>query len=60
MKKTILKDDNGTSLEVDLTKFIDHLNEFHKTGDSLHTQGGCEFTVNDEFRNKIKKLYEEK
>ena len=56
MKKTILKDDNGKSLEVDLKKFIDHLNEYHKTGTSLHTQGGCAFTVNDEFRNKIKKL----
>ena len=60
MKKTILKDDHGKSLEVDLKEFLDHLNEYHKTGTSLHTQGGCAFTVNDEFRNKIKKLYEEK
>jgi len=60
MKKTILKDDNGKSLEVDLKEFLNHLNEYHKTGASLHTQGGCAFTVNDEFRNKIKKLYEEK
>lgn len=55
MKKTILKDDNGKSLEVDLKAFLDHLNEYHKTGISTHTQGGCSFTVNDEFRNKIKK-----
>ena len=60
MKKTILKDDNGKSLEVDLKEFLDHLNEYHKTETSLHTQSGCAFTVNDEFRNKIKKLYEEK
>ena len=60
MKKTILKDDNGKSLEVDLKEFLNHLNEYHKTGTSLHTHGGCVFTVNDEFRNKIKKLYEEK
>ena len=60
MKKTILKDDNGTSLEVDLKKFIDHLNEYHKTGTSLHTQEGCVFTIDDEFRTKIKKLYEQK
>ena len=52
MKKIILKDDKGKSL--------DHLNEYHKTGTSLHTQGGCAFTVNEEFRNKIKKLYEKK
>ena len=60
MKKIILKDDNGKSLEVDLKEFLDHLNEYHKTGTSLHTQGGCALTVIEEFRNKIKKLYEKK
>ena len=58
MKKTILKDDNGKSLEVDLKTFFDHLNEYHKTGTSTHTQSGCSFTVDDEFRKKIRKLYE--
>ena len=60
MKKTILKDDNGKSLKVNLKKFIDHLNEYHKTGTSLHTQEGCSFTIDDEFRSKINKLYEQK
>jgi len=60
MKKTILKDDDGKSLEVDLKAFLDHLNEYHKTGTSIHTQRGYSFTVDDEFRKKIKKLYEEK
>ena len=60
MKKTVLKDDDGKSLEVDLKPFLDHLNEYHKVGISIHTQSGCSFTVNDEFRNKINKLYEEK
>jgi len=60
MKKTVLKDDDEKSLEVDLKAFLDHLNEFHKTGKSIHTQSGCSFTVDDEFRKKIKKLYEEK
>ena len=60
MKKTILKDDKGKSLEVDLKTFLDHLNEYHKSGTSTHTQSGCSFTVNEEFRKKIKKLYEEK
>jgi len=59
MKKTILKDDNGKSLEVDLKAFLDHLNEYHKAGISTHTQSGCSFTVYEEFRKKIKKLYEE-
>ena len=58
MKKTILKDDNGKSLEVDLKTFLDHLNEYHKAGISTHTQSGCSFKVDDEFRKKIKKLYE--
>ena len=60
MKKIILKDDNGKSLEVDLKTFLDHLNEYHKAGISTHTQSGCSFTVNEEFRKKIKKLYEGK
>ena len=58
MKKTILKDDHGKSLEVDLEEFLDHLNEYHKTGMSTHTQSGCSFTVNDEFRSQIKKVIE--
>ena len=58
MKKTLLKDDNGKSLEVDLKEFLNHLNEYHKTGTTTHTQSGCSFTVDDEFRNKIKKLHE--
>jgi len=57
MKKTVLKDDNGKSLEVNPKTFLDHLNEYHKTGISMHTQSGCSFTVNDKFRKKIKKLY---
>ena len=58
IKKTILKDDNGKTLEVDLKEFLNHLNEYHRTGISTHTQNGCSFTVNVEFRNKIKKLHE--
>ena len=57
MKKTILKDDNGKSLEVDLKEFFDHLKEYLKAGISTHTQSGCSFTVDDDFRNRIKKLY---
>jgi len=60
MKKTILKDDNGKSIEVDLQTFLDHLNEYHKTGTSTHTQSGCSFTVGDEFRKKIRKILENK
>ena len=58
MKKTVLKDDDGKSIEVALKAFLDHLNEYHKTGTSTHTQSGCSFTVDGEFRKKIRKLYE--
>ena len=58
MKKTILKDDNGKFLEVDLKEFSDHLNKYHKAGISTHTQNGCSFRVDDEFRIKIKEIYE--
>ena len=58
MKKTILKDDDGKSLELDLKEYLDHLSEYHKAGISTHTQNGCSFRVDDEFRMKIKKLYE--
>jgi len=51
MKKTILKDDYGNPLEVDLKEFLDHLNEYHIAGISTHTQSGCSFTVNEKFRN---------
>jgi len=54
MKKTVLKDDDGKFLEVDLKSFLDHLDEYHKTGISTHTQSGCSFTVDDEFRKKIR------
>ena len=57
MKKTILKDDNGKLIEIDLKIFLDHLNEYHKNGTTIHTQNGCSFTVDDEFRKKIIKLY---
>ena len=60
MKKTILKDDNGKSIVVDLKVFLDHLNEYHKTGTSTHTQSGCSFTIDGEFRKKIKKISENK
>ena len=60
MKKIVLKDDNGKSVEVDLKIFIDHINHYHKTGTSIHDENGHYFTVNEEFRKKIKKISENK
>ena len=58
MKKTILKDDNKKSVEVDLKIFVDHINQFHKTGISIHDENGHYFTVDERFRKKLKKIYE--
>ena len=54
MSKVIIKDDNGREVEIDLNKFIDHINQFHKTGTSIHDENGHYFTVDDNFRKKLK------
>ena len=56
MKKVFISDDNGKEVEVDLKKFIQHIDQFHKTGTSIHDEDGHYFTVNDDFRNKLKKM----
>ena len=54
--KKIIKDDNGKDVEVDLKKFMKHIDQFHKTGTSIHDEDGHYFTVNDDFRNKLKEM----
>jgi hypothetical protein len=56
MKKTVLKDDNGKSVEVDLNVLIEHINHYHKIGTSIHDEKGHYFTVDDNFRKKLKKI----
>ncbi len=56
MKKIKLFDDDKNEVEVDLKNFYQHLLEFHSKGISLHEEQGHYFTVNDEFRKKVKKL----
>ena len=56
MKKVFISDDNGKDVEVDLKKFMEHIDQFHKTGTSIHDEDGHYFTVNDDFRNKLKKI----
>ena len=54
MKKIFIKDDEGKEIEVDLDKFINHINQFHKTGTSIHDESGhYYFTVDDNFRKKL-------
>ena len=54
--KKIIKDDNGKEIEVDFKKFLEHIDQFHKTGTSIHDENGHYFTVNDDFRNKLKEM----
>ena len=56
MSKVIIKDDNGIEVEIELNKFIDHINQFHKTGTSIHDENGHYFTVDDNFRKKLMEM----
>tara|TARA_B100001750_G_scaffold172730_1_gene140976 strand:+ start:240 stop:419 length:180 start_codon:yes stop_codon:yes gene_type:complete len=58
MKKVLIKDDKGKEIEVDLVKFINHINKFHKTGTTIHDENGNYFTVNDNFRKRLKEMLE--
>ena len=58
-KKVILKDDEDKSVEVELNKFINHINHYHKTGTSIHDENGHYFTVDDNFRKKLKEKIRE-
>ena len=60
MRKAKIKDNNGKMIEIDIKKFKKHLDEYHSTGSSLHEENGHYFTVDEDFRNKIKSLYEQK
>ena len=55
-KTTILKDDNGNNVEIELKKFIEHINHYHKSGTSIHDEKNCYFTVNEEFRKKLNEI----
>jgi len=56
MKIISIHDNNGNELKVNLPKFINHINEFHKNGISIHEESGHYFTVDDKFREKLKKM----
>ena len=60
MRKAKIKDDNGELIEVDIVKFKKHLDQYHSTGSSLHEENGHYFTVDNDFRDKIESLYEQK
>ena len=56
MKIISIHDNNGNEVKVNLRKFINHINEFHKNGISIHEESGHYFTVDDKFREKLIKM----
>tara|TARA_Y100000591_G_C21753627_1_gene656163 strand:- start:576 stop:767 length:192 start_codon:yes stop_codon:yes gene_type:complete len=53
--KEFMIDDLGKEVLVDIKKFINHINQFHSSGVSIHEERGHYFTVNDSFRNMLRK-----
>ena len=54
-----IKDNNGSDYIIkDLKSFYQHILDYHASGTSLHEENGHYFTVDDNFRSKIKKLYQ--
>ena len=60
MRKVKIKDNQGKLIEVDIIKFKKHIDEYHLNGSSVHEEDGHYFTVDQNFRNKIIELYEQK
>ena len=60
MRKVKIKDNQGKLIEVDIVKFKQHIDEYHLNGSSVHEEDGHYFTVDQDFRNKIIELYEQK
>ena len=55
-----IKDNNGNDYIIkDLKSFYQHILDYHASGTSLHEENGHYFTVNDDFRSKIVRLYQE-
>ena len=60
MRMVKIKDNQGKLIEVDIVKFKQHIDEYHLNGSSVHEEDGHYFTVDQDFRNKIIELYEQK
>ena len=56
MSKVKIKDDNGNEIEVGLDRFQKHIDKYHSSGTSIHDENSHYFTVDDDFRKKLKKI----
>ena len=49
-----VKDNDGRYYEIkDIKKFAKHIFQYHSNGISLHQEKGCNFTIDDTFREKV-------
>ena len=54
-----MQDSQGRRYEIpNIESFYQHLQEFHRNGISVHEEEGHYFTVDDNFRKKIKKMFD--
>ena len=56
MSKVKIKDDNGNEIEVDLDRFQKHIDKYHSSETSINDENGHYFTVDDNFRKKLKEM----
>tara|TARA_B100000989_G_scaffold296524_1_gene279940 strand:+ start:827 stop:1039 length:213 start_codon:yes stop_codon:yes gene_type:complete len=57
-KEMYIFDDNGKKFKIkNLTTFKAHIDAFHNIGESIHEENGFSFTINNDFRKKINKLF---
>ena len=60
MSVSKIKDNNGNDYVIaDIESFYQHIQDYHSSGTSIHEENGHYFTVNDHFRSKIKRLYQD-
>ena len=51
----ILEDDLGQSVQIkNLKRFCCHIKEFHSVGTSIYKERGHSFTVDDDFRYRLR------
>ena len=50
----IIKDNIGNDVEIDIKKFVRHINKYHHSVDSIHSERGHKFNVNENFRKMLK------
>ena len=49
-------DNDFNEVEVNIKTFYSHIMKYHSKGETIHEESGYYFTVNDQFREKIKHL----